>query len=899
MNNDLYDASKYTDEQLYNILDINNPTDRELEGKIIHLINKYSNMQNEAGYKLAIFFQNIYSHFFDIDETESIEGFDNPLQISNDDKTSKKEEKSITTTSTDIQATKSFDYSKDKFGINPLLKQTIKRIICIDSKYRDNKNTTMTTDFTFNLSEPLKDVVSLKLESIQIPVTWYTINKSYGSNFFYLKGNVDGINKGYHDYKFSIDSKNYTLSKTDVNTANIYDEINKAIQHCCNTYTDVNFGTTSIQAIAGSSKSQFTLDIQNIYDYSNFYLSFQNWIPCVYGPDIVGSDLINKRLLSISSYYGFNQSQYNSNTIYSNQSTLYTTTFLQSQNTKQYILDNTYNFFDIIRYNGINYDPSFNIDKYRITLSLSLSGRYSANDLYNNICSQISTSSFLDISYSAFNRIDVSNANVFNNGKTYFTLTIKLNRYTVKPILNTNLMVVFPDTPDNSNNIWKKCFNFDNSLNQLNIIKSETPLIRSNYIIDSSVNLYFKCISPREYIGINDFSLNFTSGNYLLNSLIKQLNSVISTDTYTSGSSIYINNNQITTLNLNILKSFTNPYFDISFTKPSILNKIGIYKIDINSISDSTVISGRFPNNLAGYITVTPYIFSYKQKVTATNTEYTHIYLRDLYKKNNTDIWYFDNYLKLIYEIEYCIVNSLLYDRTPYSQYPLSKTIITTNCSDQYTDGTIVDISLNLMFEFKLTEINYQVILNNGTNKIWKPLALDTSYNLIDYTNNNISTILGNNPISINIIKINDSINIFPYYDIYGGAYSESNKKQISINTNNEYSIYSLQQLINDYFNSNEILYGSKLEIIQTDLDEYIKITMNINVLYTTKDYKLVFYDPYSFVKCYIGTKSVQNTSWDSTLGWILGFRDETEYILIKSEQLNLLSSNLKFLDHI
>jgi hypothetical protein len=41
-----------------------------------------------------------------------------------------------------------------------------------------------------------------------------------------------------------------------------------------------------------------------------------------------------------------------------------------------------------------------------------------------------------------------------------------------------------------------------------------------------------------------------------------------------------------------------------------------------------------------------------------------------------------------------------------------------------------------------------------------------------------------------------------------------------------------------------------------------------------------VFYDPYSFVRCYIGASSVRNTSWDTTVGWILGYRQHTEYLL-------------------
>ena len=78
MNNrlDIYDIRNYTDNELfYNILDLNNNhSDRELEAKIVILINKYSNMSYESGHKLVEFYKNIYSHFFDVnfdDEQES------------------------------------------------------------------------------------------------------------------------------------------------------------------------------------------------------------------------------------------------------------------------------------------------------------------------------------------------------------------------------------------------------------------------------------------------------------------------------------------------------------------------------------------------------------------------------------------------------------------------------------------------------------------------------------------------------------------------------------------------------------------------------------------------------------------------------------------------------------
>ena len=55
---DLYDVHKYTDEQLYDILDMNNPTDRELEAKIIQMIRKYEDIPTNTSKQLYDFFNN-------------------------------------------------------------------------------------------------------------------------------------------------------------------------------------------------------------------------------------------------------------------------------------------------------------------------------------------------------------------------------------------------------------------------------------------------------------------------------------------------------------------------------------------------------------------------------------------------------------------------------------------------------------------------------------------------------------------------------------------------------------------------------------------------------------------------------------------------------------------------
>ena len=60
MSGEIYDVNDYTDENLYEILNLTNPTDRELEAKILQMIKKYENMNTESSDNLVDFFEKIY-----------------------------------------------------------------------------------------------------------------------------------------------------------------------------------------------------------------------------------------------------------------------------------------------------------------------------------------------------------------------------------------------------------------------------------------------------------------------------------------------------------------------------------------------------------------------------------------------------------------------------------------------------------------------------------------------------------------------------------------------------------------------------------------------------------------------------------------------------------------------
>jgi hypothetical protein len=58
---------------------------------------------------------------------------------------------------------------------------------------------------------------------------------------------------------------------------------------------------------------------------------------------------------------------------------------------------------------------------------------------------------------------------------------------------------------------------------------------------------------------------------------------------------------------------------------------------------------------------------------------------------------------------------------------------------------------------------------------------------------------------------------------------------------------------------------------------------LNIAKTFHAQDYKLVIYDAESFVYCNVGvtnSQNIRNSTFDSTLGWLLGFHSFTEYNL-------------------
>ena len=68
--------------------------------------------------------------------------------------------------------------------LNPINIKSIKRSINIDTKFRPDYYSTKSSDFTFTLPEKLNKVVSMRLSSIEIPMSFYALSESLENTTF-------------------------------------------------------------------------------------------------------------------------------------------------------------------------------------------------------------------------------------------------------------------------------------------------------------------------------------------------------------------------------------------------------------------------------------------------------------------------------------------------------------------------------------------------------------------------------------------------------------------------------------------------------------------------------------------------------------------------------------------
>ena len=74
------------------------------------------------------------------------------------------------------------------YSLNPLLRKSFKKIVNINTKFRENYTTTLSTNYIMELPSTVKRVVAMKLVDIQLTSMVYTVSSKLGSNSFIVDG---------------------------------------------------------------------------------------------------------------------------------------------------------------------------------------------------------------------------------------------------------------------------------------------------------------------------------------------------------------------------------------------------------------------------------------------------------------------------------------------------------------------------------------------------------------------------------------------------------------------------------------------------------------------------------------------------------------------------------------
>jgi len=987
---DIWDISIYTDEEIiHNLLNMSNPTDRELEIKIWSTLQQYKSSPPTAeNLRWMNFYEQIYHRLFSfseeeeeeeeiednqvIEETEEEEIEDNQVieeteEEEKDDNQETEEENliegfesttpqpkkttnpSTTTSKSKTDKTDKTDNSDSTLlvtnlqyatgNVNPLLKETITRTLTIDSRYRDNKNEP-TTSFLLNLTETIKNVVSIKLYSLHIPFTWYTISSNFGSNYFYISGSSPGIDNVNHQYQVLIPAGNYT--QPTLATA-----INTAIQTMAASHTDICFGTTGVQYNPNNSIMTFTVDIQNIFSQEHFVFSF----PKTVSPTDPSYNLL--RNTTIASFLGFTNLTYSLNTIQSS-------TFPYSNSTAStvFIYDTTdvsknqyqNNQIWIYQYQGtVLFDPSNSVvlATYSITIPPGGYSQTSVNTVINNL---IQSQPFLDTNISSLTQVIVPPTVTGDNSSNYFNLTLQLNRYKSLNPQNANTVIFLPDDTSMINNVWVdpiSCFRFINRYPSFSInpnqsttplgpffpfysneIVSEQPTLQTNYVIDGSASILFTCINPYYDISLNNYKLTLVPSNatgYILPDYVSAINNSfqnpINQATNLDSSANNIFNTTVNTTPF-IIKADSKPYFDIDMNIP--FNQY-TYTVDISGSPLNTILnmgkSFGFSTKIFPLVDLSsntnPYRvdFSFNQRtqydmscstllkiypnqtVNAGNKNARAFVIPPNYTNNtnpNSSVQYLD-LSQLQRDLQAAFIN---YTDPDLNFQPLKGVIVyidtkaKNNSTGNYFNGYIDFRNIqNIMTETQYTMAFYDpnsswsnyLYLKDNSGSV---LHTDVSYVLSQYNvpGQAYSEISGSNVVLNQIIDIssalgNNTFSIIPDSKETDSLQLSTNSYQYTIPYGN-YTRDQLITLMNQAFQTYNDTYYTSLSLVTINGSQYSNLMVAVNKVFTSSDYQLVFYDNTNFQKCSLGVTTTGNASWDSTLGWILGFREYTSYDL-------------------
>jgi len=193
------DINKYTISELSNMIGISNDfSENTIKTKCNKLISSFVKMNTSQSKEYIEFINKVQAHLINYIQHKSL-GYNSALENMYQNDTSKNFQLAIKDNVLNAPIN-SYNTKFPKSLINPVHKETFTQLVSIDSLFRER--TEMSNDinfyqnsshFLYTFANPLKNVVSMSISSIELPIVWYLVNE--GNNTFTIetKNNPDGV----------------------------------------------------------------------------------------------------------------------------------------------------------------------------------------------------------------------------------------------------------------------------------------------------------------------------------------------------------------------------------------------------------------------------------------------------------------------------------------------------------------------------------------------------------------------------------------------------------------------------------------------------------------------------------------------------------------------------------
>jgi hypothetical protein len=936
---DVYNIEDYTDDELITILDLDsNVSDTALEAAIIQQIQKHMFLRSETGRKMFQFFKDVYAHFFEIDEDRDPDtqfaynlqelerdDFDKTLVDARRTRTEQKKDAqanlpanmqvldNILNTNVSIDGvlgetaespmrpvveTNELEYAPGK--INPILKETYTRTITIDSNNRDFNVYPNETEFTVNFSETLKDVVKMRLYAIQLPVTWYTISESFGSNFFLLKPREDVSTLGLlqsptHQYKVEIEAGNY--SNKDLVTT-----VNAAMSTLFSETTDVSFGNSALAYKENQAKAGFTLELQKTYtefDYDisctaplrealGWHDSFTSPTTLYYQPLSIGPTFE----LSTSSAT-LQWEQYSDNT-YTDTTPLATislevptgtyTAAMWATKLTEAVQDSKDLEGDVVFSTLPTQWETFGNPMNGSGTQISAGGNvvlvnniiYNLNTKNNNQYVQSPMQYYTDATNQTAGSIPLGQSRKVNIDAIYDDQTVVVLAQTITNQETNNTEVeIYTVASNQLSSPFTKRSTIDLSNHTLQSMDASGTRLATYNMPNETIEVYAIDPASSDPLGTRIGTDTDVSGTVAVLSGNGQVLAALDDQTqtlkvYSVGNSIV----EIGPFELSGVKTMAlNHDGNVLATISRSTETVHVYDLTTNPKTERS-----FDNPPSGEHVI---ISSDGNRLLITSTDKPS----SLYDwKTNT--W---EALPVPDDVRFTQISSdglyLLGESTDGSQQTQTQVYA-------YTDA----VRGFYVWNVRPTR-NAACPVPNAKWRLRRPNEIDFN-NILPNENNELSMHVFRATASTISFDTDQTLTFVPRPNVNGGVYidptiypddaRENDIVVITIPKNTSYTAETLIDAINTALANHPLTYGSSIaETTESSSNEFV-YHFNINKMYTTCDYKLVFFDSDNFARCTSGGGGYRNATVDSTLGYILGFNTLIEYELTQENVLTL-----------